>query len=169
LVLHAQAAAAVPAVAQGCRPLAAAVGAAGADCKAAGKQEQQQQQGEVAAVGAAARVLSSSNESSSSREWDMVGSFAAADALEQFEDPHPQYSQSQQQQQQQQRGQVFEVPLGAESDGEDSIEDFLASAPPAPTHLLHDYHASTTQQQQQQQQQMGHREEEEEMMYALEW
>jgi hypothetical protein len=97
----------------------------------------------------------------------MVGSFAAADALEQFEDPHPQYSQTLPQQQQQQRGGVFEVPLGeAESDGEDSIEDFLASAPPAPTHLLHDYHASTTQQQQQQ---MGHREEEEEMMYALEW
>lgn len=96
----------------------------------------------------------------------MVGSFAAADALEQFEDPHPQYSQTLPQQQQQ-RGGVFEVPLGeAESDGEDSIEDFLASAPPAPTHLLHDYHASTTQQQQQQ---MGHREEEEEMMYALEW
>jgi hypothetical protein len=143
--VSAAAAATVP-VAASCKPAAAAVTG---DCQGLGKQ---QQSAAVVAGSSSSGVqpLSSSHDSSSTREWDMVGTFAAADALEQFEDP-PQSLHPQQQQQQQ----VLE-----ESD--DDIEEFLASAPPAPTHLLHNYQSSAQQQQRQE-------EEDEETMYALEW
>lgn len=157
-LVHAGASAAATAVpaAASCKPITAAAG----DRQGLGKQ-QQSAAAAAAAAGSSAgvRPLSSSNDSSSSREWDMVGTFAAADALEQFEDPpqslpSPQRWQYPQEQQQQQQVVVEE--------SDDDIDDFLASAPPAPTHLLHDYRPSAQQQQQQE-------DDDEETMYALEW
>jgi len=158
--------------------------AASASC---GVQQGKQQQQPLAAAavregGRGVGALSSSHESSSSREWDLVGAYAA-DAIEPFDDPPQQRQQQQQQgwqQQQQQQGwqqQQQGVVVEEVDDSFDDVEEFLASAPPAPTHLLHGYEPTaamnnSSSSRQQQQQQVGAaaaEEEEEETMYALEW